>query len=180
MSPWRSSSESLGALSATGELRNAQQPPASSGHRDPRVPSCRLPTPLRTALTPARGSAPQRRRSARRMLRGRCQVALRRARSALGARSHVPTRAHRGRRGSRASGTWRGTRAGQSLGEGDGSRSGLSEITRLAGPLRCRCAGWGQLGTSWFPRRTEPQVAPSVKDRRSICLRFLLSSLQLP
>lgn len=36
----RSSSESLGALSAAGELRSAQQPLWSSGHRDPRVPSC--------------------------------------------------------------------------------------------------------------------------------------------
>lgn len=36
----RSSSKSLGALSATGELRSAQQPPASSDHRDPWVPSC--------------------------------------------------------------------------------------------------------------------------------------------
>lgn len=38
----RSSSESLGALSAAGELFSAQQPPGSSGHRDPRVLSCRL------------------------------------------------------------------------------------------------------------------------------------------
>lgn len=33
------------------------------------------------------------------MLRGRCQVAPRRARSSPGARSHVPTGVHRGRRG---------------------------------------------------------------------------------
>lgn len=39
-------------------------------------------------------------------------------------------------------------------------------------------AAWGPLGFLGG-QAPKPQAAPSVKDRRSICLRFLLSSLQL-
>lgn len=64
--------------------------------------------------------------------------------------------------GSRAAGTRWATRAGQSLGEGGGRQSELSEIKRLTGRLRCRCGvderAGGSLGTSWFPRRTSSKT----------------------
>lgn len=107
------------------------------------------------------------------MLRGWRRVANGRAHSALGARSHVPACALRGDP------------------EGDLSRSKFrrrrqeyvwtrlsrsTELTRLAG--RCRCAGWGTArGSPGFLRGHAPELlaARSVKDRRSVCPRFLLS-----
>lgn len=109
------------------------------------------------------------------MLRGRRLVALGRAHSALGARSHVPARALRGDPAGDPSRSKFRRRRRESMWT---RLSRSAELTRLTGRLRCGCAGWGAArGPPGFLRGHAPELpaAPSAKDRRSICPRFLLS-----